>query len=236
LTSPGEPLADVPRGLPAPKGATDFNRLFRAETSLLIIQASFRFAELKSCEEPKGTKRRREALRGFRICGKNVIGMMNKKEASEFLGISIRQVENYAKQSKLSVRKEKGKTGDISVYDERELKRLKAELDSKRAPRPSVVTESNESTELVRASDSRLSDVSRFAETLMQMQTGNRKAGRDVAIENKPLLKLDESAALTGLSRQILRDAIRAEELKAKLIGRAYRIKRDDLDEFIKNL
>ncbi len=161
---------------------------------------------------------------------------MNKKEAAEYLGISSRQIENYAKQSKLSVRKERGKTGDIAVYDERELKRLKAELDSKRAPRPSVVTESNESTELVRASDSRLSDVSRFAETLMQMQIGNRKAGRDVAVENKPLLKLDEAAALTGLSRQILRDAVKAEELKAKLIGRAYRIKRDDLDEFIKNL
>jgi excisionase family DNA binding protein len=161
---------------------------------------------------------------------------MNKKEAAEYLGISSRQIENYAKQSKLSVRKERGKTGDIAVYDERELKRLKAELDSKRAPRPSVVTESNESTELVRASDSRLSDISRFAETLMQMQIGNRKAGRDVAVENKPLLKLDEAAALTGLSRQILRKAIDSEELKGKLIGRAYRIKRDDLDEFIKNL
>jgi excisionase family DNA binding protein len=162
--------------------------------------------------------------------------MMNKKEASEFLGISIRQVENYAKQSKLSVSKEKGKTGDISVYDERELKRLKAELDSKRAPRPSVVMESNESTELVRASDSRLSDASRFAEMLMQMQIGNRKTGRDVAVENKPLLKLNEAAALTGLSRGILRAAIETKELKAKLIGRAYRIKRDDLDDFIKNL
>ncbi len=177
-------------------------------------------------------------MRGFRICVKNVIGMMNKKEASEFLGISVRQVENYASKphNKLSVRKEKGKTGDISVYDERELKRLKAELDSKRAVRPSVVTESNESTELVRASDSRLSDVSKFAEVFVQMQAASRKAERMVAVENKPLLKLDEAAALTGLSRQILRDAIKAEELKAKLIGRAYRIKRDDLDEFIKNL
>jgi excisionase family DNA binding protein len=162
--------------------------------------------------------------------------MMNKKEASEFLGISIRQVENYAKQKKLSVQKEKGKTGDISVYDERELKRLKAELDSKRAVRPSVVTESNESTELVRASDSRLSDVSKFAEVFVQMQAASRKPERMVAVENKPLLKLDEAAALTGLSRQILRDAIKAQELRAKLIGRAYRIKRDDLDDFIKNL
>jgi excisionase family DNA binding protein len=193
---------------------------------------------VKICEEPKAAKRRHEVLRAFRICGKNVIGMMNKKEASEFLGISVRQVENYAKKDGgvLSVMKVKGKTGDVSVYDERELKKLKRELDSKRAPRPSVIVESNESTELVRASDSRLSDVSRFAETLMQMQIGNRKVGRDVAIENKPLLKLDEAAALTGLSRQILRDAIKAEELKARLIGRAYRIKRADLDAYIKKL
>jgi excisionase family DNA binding protein len=69
----------------------------------------------------------------------------------------------------------------------------------------------------------------------LQSRDEPRKSG-SVEIADKPLLKLDEAAALTGLSRQILRDAIRAEELKAKLIGRAYRIKRDDLDEFIKNL
>ena len=162
--------------------------------------------------------------------------MMNKKEASEFLGISIRQVENYASQNKLSVKKEKGKTGDISVYDERELKQLKAELDSKRAPRPSVVIESSESTELVRASDSRLSDVSKFAEVFVQMQAASRKAERMVAVENKPLLKLAEAAALTGLARGILKKAIDSEELKGRIIGRAYRIKRTDLDDFVKNL
>jgi excisionase family DNA binding protein len=56
----------------------------------------------------------------------------------------------------------------------------------------------------------------------------------DLAV--KPLLKLDEAARLTGLSRAILRDAIKAESLKAKLVGRAWRIKRSDLDAYIKTL
>jgi excisionase family DNA binding protein len=56
----------------------------------------------------------------------------------------------------------------------------------------------------------------------------------DLAV--KPLLKLDEAARLTGLSRAILRDAIEAESLKAKLVGRAWRVKRTDLDAYIKTL
>jgi excisionase family DNA binding protein len=52
----------------------------------------------------------------------------------------------------------------------------------------------------------------------------------------KPLLKLDEAARLTGLSRAILREAIEAESLKAKLVGRAWRIKRTDLNAYIKTL
>jgi excisionase family DNA binding protein len=163
---------------------------------------------------------------------------MNKKEASEYLGISIRQVENYAKQNRLSVRKEKGKTGDIAVYDENELKALKKELDSKRAARPSIVIEnegSSERREMIRASDSRLSDVPKIFE-LIKVLSDNKKADIIVAISHKPLLKLDEAATLTGLSRDTLRKAIETKKLKGKMIGKAFRIKRDDLDEYIKKL
>jgi excisionase family DNA binding protein len=163
---------------------------------------------------------------------------MNKKEAAEYLGISSRQIENYAKQNKLSVRKEKGKTGDIAVYDEKELRRLKAELDSKRTIRPAVTTEtseSNERRELIRASDSRLSDVPKIFD-LVKALTDSKKADTIIAISHKPLLKLDEAAALTGLSRQILRQAIESGKLSGRIIGRAYRVKRADLDAFIKKL
>jgi excisionase family DNA binding protein len=57
-----------------------------------------------------------------------------------------------------------------------------------------------------------------------------------VPVESKPLLKLDEASQLTGLSRQILREAIEQNKLKAKIVGRAWRIKRDALDQYLKNL
>jgi excisionase family DNA binding protein len=57
-----------------------------------------------------------------------------------------------------------------------------------------------------------------------------------VPVENKLLLKLDEAAALTGLSRATLRQAIDAKQLKAKQIGRAWRIKRADLEKYVSGL
>src|ERR1700749_775241 len=58
--------------------------------------------------------------------------IVNKKTAAAFLGVSTRQLENYARQGRISVRKERGRTGDISVYDEEELHELKKELDAQR--------------------------------------------------------------------------------------------------------
>jgi excisionase family DNA binding protein len=55
-------------------------------------------------------------------------------------------------------------------------------------------------------------------------------------IAAKLLLTLDECRVLTGLSRQTLRAAIDADELKAKQIGRAWRIKRSDLEAYIEGL
>jgi excisionase family DNA binding protein len=57
-----------------------------------------------------------------------------------------------------------------------------------------------------------------------------------VAIADKLLLTMAEAQALTGLSREFLKDAIASGELKAKVIGKSWRIKRSDLDEYIDKL
>ncbi len=151
---------------------------------------------------------------------------MNKKEVSESLGVSVRRVEQFDEKGRLGAKTYlKGKTGKEAHWESEAVERLKVELNSTDTPDTNLQT--------LRSPDARL-----FAASLIEaMQNRNepRKSGL-VEIADKPLLKLDEAAALTGLSRQILRDAIRAEELKAKLIGRAFRIKRADLDNFIKNL
>jgi excisionase family DNA binding protein len=146
---------------------------------------------------------------------------MNKKEVSEFLGVSTRLVEKYSSEGRIGeVTYVRGKTGKQAEYDREAVEKLKFAL------------ESPDTALAAKSPDARL-----FVASLVEaLQSRDEPRSASVRVAEKPLLKLDEAAALTGLSRQILRDAIKAEELKAKLIGRAYRIKRDDLDEFIKNL
>ncbi len=55
-------------------------------------------------------------------------------------------------------------------------------------------------------------------------------------IAHKLLLTLPEAAALTNLSRAHLRRAIHGESLKAKKLGRGWRIKRADLDVYVAEL
>ncbi|WP_242578224.1 helix-turn-helix domain-containing protein, partial [Chroococcus sp. FPU101] len=57
-----------------------------------------------------------------------------------------------------------------------------------------------------------------------------------VGIENKLLLTLKEVQALTGLSRETLKEAIASNQLKAQIVGKAWRVKRKDLEEYIENL
>jgi hypothetical protein len=41
---------------------------------------------------------------------------------------------------------------------------------------------------------------------------------------------------LTGLSEAALRDAVKAKQLKAQTLGRGLKVKRSDLDQFIRDL
>jgi excisionase family DNA binding protein len=58
-----------------------------------------------------------------------------------------------------------------------------------------------------------------------------------VAIERKLLLTLPEAAAYSGLSEVKLNQAVRSGKLKArKDLGKGYRIKRSDIEAFVKSL
>jgi excisionase family DNA binding protein len=57
-----------------------------------------------------------------------------------------------------------------------------------------------------------------------------------VRVSEKILINLSDCRSLTGLSEATLRDAIKSKKLKAKIIGRGWKVKRQDLDEFINNL
>lgn len=206
---------------------------------------------------------------------------MKKKEAAAFLGISTRQIENYARAGRITVRKERGKTGDISVYDEEELRGLKNELDAKRGvvqaavvreltatgeAEPHVNGDDLESSEVVRAFASQLSRltpqefIAQLAAAILtqaeqrqqrQLEAGQGQAEPDESQQRpkkrqrdpdqptinelaaKPLLTRAEAQRYTGLSRELLREAVTSGKVGEVKLGHAYRMKRAELDSYV---
>lgn len=147
---------------------------------------------------------------------------MNKKEVAELLGVSTRIVEKYASEGRLGeVTYIRGKTGKQAEYTPEAVEKLKAILES---PDTALTAP--------RSSDARL-----FVAQLVEAIT-NREEARNASIRvsEKLLLNLNDCRSLTGLSDANLKDAIKSKNLKAKIIGRGWKIKRQDLDEFINNL
>ena len=57
-----------------------------------------------------------------------------------------------------------------------------------------------------------------------------------MAITDKLTLSLIKASQLSGLSRGHLRQAIEAKKLKARIIGKGWRVKRSDLDAYVQKL
>ncbi len=207
---------------------------------------------------------------------------MNKKDAASYLGVSTRQLENYARAGRLTVRKERGKTGDISVYEDDEIKQLKSELDAKRgviqaavvrepdpdgeAAGPNGNGHSPENSEAIRAFASQLSRLSpqefiaQLADAILtqaeqrQLEAGQGHGEQEQSQQRpkkrqhdpdqptinelaaKPLLTRAEAQRYTGLSRQLLHEAVTSGKVKEVKLGRSYRMKKVELDSYIKNL
>lgn len=158
---------------------------------------------------------------------------MDKKQAGDFLGVGIRAVERYQQQGKLTPKYEKGKTSNKVVYDADEVKRLKADID---APQEIIDISPNQTPTETPSALAKRSDMLPALNALVELiqgKAGEQGKGQAVPIESKPLLKLNEAQALTGLSRQTLKDAIEKKKLKARVEGKAYRISRKALDEYI---
>jgi excisionase family DNA binding protein len=146
---------------------------------------------------------------------------MNKKEAAEYLNVSTRIVEKYASENRLGeVTYVRGKTGKQAEYNREAVENLKRILES---PDTALTTKSH---------DARL-----FAAQLIEaLATREQPRNEAIRVSEKILLNLNDCRLLTGLSDANLRDAIHNNKLKAKIIGRGWKVKRQDLKEFINSL
>jgi excisionase family DNA binding protein len=162
---------------------------------------------------------------------------MNKKEAAEFLNCSERAIERYVKAGKISCRYEKGKTRSVAVFDQSELEKLKGEGE---AVRPAFEVYEPESRQTTTVEDSGLAilhnepvgivgidDISKLS-AMVELLLSNQ-----IKVSDKLALNLNDCSQLTGFSKGILRKAIANGQLKSKIIGRSWRVKRADLEAYI---
>lgn len=166
---------------------------------------------------------------------------MNKKEAAIYLNVSTRAIERYTAQGKLMPIYEKGRTGPAPVYDQAQLDNLKRQMDiATDMTRPAVQLDKHDKKDkadkhdregmLVLRSGSRTDLVAFIA----ALDRARGTAIADIAV--KPLLTRREAQRYTGLSKELLHKAVTSGKVKEIKLGRAYRIKRIELDDYIKQL
>jgi hypothetical protein len=147
---------------------------------------------------------------------------MNKKEVAEFLNVSTRIIEKYASEGRLGeVTYVRGKTGKQAEYNREAVENLKTILES---PDTALTVAKTPDARLIVAS------------LIEAIASREELRGASVRVSEKLLLNLNDCKLLTGLSEQSLRAAIKSGKLKGKIIGRGWKVKRKDLDDFVSGL
>jgi excisionase family DNA binding protein len=186
--------------------------------------------------------------------------MFDKKQAAEYLEVTTRSLERYTNEGRISVRYEQSPNGEVAMFDPEELKNFKADRQTSRI-KPTVVPERSAQTDpptdlpsqIARSPQTQTERYNPQSESTQGLATliaplagifGDLTRALDrfgsrvttVELRSKLLLTLDEAQTITGLSRDLLVDAIRAGELPSKIMGKAYRIKTQDLEQYIAKL
>jgi excisionase family DNA binding protein len=182
---------------------------------------------------------------------------MNKREAAEFLKVSEKTIERHKSAGKLSARLiritgDDGKTRQVLDFKETELERLKRELSGEKVfpivtnghAQTETQTDTDRQTQLDRLNLGNIESLTHGQTQTVRLISGifeRIEAGFQQQMEaadraQKLMLTIPEAAALSGLPKSFVRLSIKDGKLKAIVISRTYRIKRQDLDSFIKEL
>jgi excisionase family DNA binding protein len=187
--------------------------------------------------------------------------MLDKKQAAEYLGVTTRTLERHAKEGKLSVRYEQSQFGEVAMFDLEELENFR---EGKQTTRIKPTIEPDRVEQIDRPANPQ-SQIARSPQTQLELSNPQQPESTlgfgaliaplgalfnnlTRAIDNhssrvtttelrsKLLLTLDEAQTITGLSREILQDAIKNGEIPSKIMGKSYRIKQKDLQRYIDEL
>jgi len=171
---------------------------------------------------------------------------MTLKEAAAALEVSEKTVSRYAASGRLPQRYVKGKTGRQLDFDEGEIARLKEEVATP-VERATVVdgqAEQGQTRQQTALSvlapsapvDAQIGALAQLVRAVMDNGQGQTRQADTVAVADRLTLDLDGAAALSGISRAAIRNAIAARELSGRKIGRGWRVERAALEEWVKAL
>jgi excisionase family DNA binding protein len=171
---------------------------------------------------------------------------MDKKTVANYLGVSEKSVSRYAASGKLASRYIQGKNGRQLDFEEADVEKFKEELALpvmrafvKPAQDNGGQDTIDNSAALATLPDQNAALLALLGQLQGAGQAGQPRTGQGqsvVPIADKMLLSLDEARALTGLSRGVIVAAIKAGELPALTIGRGYKLRPDDLEDWIEKM
>jgi excisionase family DNA binding protein len=160
---------------------------------------------------------------------------MNKEQAAEFLKISVRQLQRHMAARRIAYQMVATKHGEEAEFSRDELERFKEQkgrptlqpaLDSKAlAARPaSALTRQR--------SDGVIPGLEAFAAFV----SAARPQATVTDLAHQLMLSRAEAARLAGVAENQIKLAIASKKLKARIVGRAWRVKRADLEAWVKKL
>src|SRR5215472_1898650 len=166
--------------------------------------------------------------------------LKSKREAAEVLGVSTRGIERAVRRGQLSVQYRDSKHGKKAWFRPVDLERYRLRQEA-RAPMgftPSATQQLPPSVPGPGPSPAigvvvPVVDM----ESWPRKRKGKRKqADNPVPIADRLTLRLHEAVQLSGLPQTYILENIRAGKLKAIRIGRAWHIKRSDVNDFVQSL
>lgn len=163
---------------------------------------------------------------------------MNKRQAADYLGVSTRAVERYASKGLLIVEHE---APNRAEYDDKSVRELKREM-GKKAAEPKALVKRDTAPGRVNQSLVKMSGLllPMIREGVTAAITAAQPPAPGVPLSEKLMLTLSEASQLSGLSRNLLLEAIhaksRTKKLVAQKLGKGWKIKRADLESYIKKL
>jgi excisionase family DNA binding protein len=180
---------------------------------------------------------------------------LTKEQAAKRLKISVRTLQRAASAGRVKPVYHRGASGKMETFfDSDDVDRYKEELSQvvepeRKAAMVAAPTGASRALSQIGAT-SYVADLHDLLERLVATQERQLPPAPPAPVsdshtlsQNAPLsladkltLNLAEASQLSGLSRGHLRQAIEEKKLKARIIGRGWRVKRDDLDAYVRKL